>query len=580
MINGHPGRAPRGISPDYYRDDPWQDDYRGSGYGSDGQDDFRATPVRGTPVRGAPPTQGSRRPSEGSEGGEGPAFLLEHLATFRVSEEAELVEPGDGMRRLLHMEKTTGIWTQRMLLRLDRRYVSILSHENEVVVERFPLSLVRNPTAFTSEDPKEIYDNIFIFVADRDPSGAFTENTEMHIFQCMEDSAKAVVEDMKSVLAGKWPLRRASIPPPPLERAPAPPSRSRRDYGSPAGSPGRPRPPRSDRSSEAAAPDDASSEASENFSKDVAVLNCCFDDIERFIARLQHTASATRELERRVHRKYNKKHAGDGLLSMRAKPPAEREFHEILQKFKLSFNMLGKLRSFIHEPNAPELVHFIFSPLGLIVDASIDSNYGMDFPSKVVSPLLTKDAIDLLTNCMTSAETELWQSLGEAWRVPRRLWGGAVPPYQPVFSSGWKPDVSDDARGEPQGGEDLDEFYDREPRREQPYRRGGYSESDVSGSESGGERGGAWLASLRERGARIVTVTYPRTANNDRELTVVRGELLEVLDDSRRWWRCGNARGQTAHVPHTIVTPYTPYQDMPPAPPADRRKHKGKHRYM
>ena len=28
-------------------------------------------------------------------------------------------------------------------------------------------------------------------------------------------------------------------------------------------------------------------------------------------------------------------------------------------------------------------------------------------------------------------------------------------------------------------------------------------------------------------------VTYPRTANNDKELTVTRGEFLEVLDDSR-----------------------------------------------
>ena len=88
-------------------------------------------------------------------------------------------------------------------------------------------------------------------------------------------------------------------------------------------------------------PDDSSSVSSESFSKDVAILNCCFDDIERFIARLQHTAAATQELERRRRsRKSKKKDIGDGLLSMRAKPPPEKEFVEILQKFKLSFNML------------------------------------------------------------------------------------------------------------------------------------------------------------------------------------------------------------------------------------------------
>jgi epidermal growth factor receptor kinase substrate 8 len=38
----------------------------------------------------------------------------------------------------------------------------------------------------------------------------------------------------------------------------------------------------------------------------------------------------------------------------------------------------------------------------------------------------------------------------------------------------------------------------------------------------------AWLADLQARFAKIVQVTYPRTANNDKELTVVRGEYLEV----------------------------------------------------
>lgn len=28
------------------------------------------------------------------------------------------------------------------------------------------------------------------------------------------------------------------------------------------------------------------------------------------------------------------------------------------------------------------------------------------------------------------------------------------------------------------------------------------------------------------------------------------------MDDSRKWWKARNSRGQVAHVPHTIVTPY------------------------
>lgn len=41
---------------------------------------------------------------------------------------------------------------------------------------------------------------------------------------------------------------------------------------------------------------------------------------------------------------------------------------------------------------------------------------------------------------------------------------------------------------------------------------------------------------------------------------VTREITHQVLDDSRKWWKAVNARGQAAHVPHTIVTPYTPDQ--------------------
>ena len=36
--------------------------------------------------------------------------------------------------------------------------VNIMDHENKEVVERFPINFVREPTAFTSNDPKVILD--------------------------------------------------------------------------------------------------------------------------------------------------------------------------------------------------------------------------------------------------------------------------------------------------------------------------------------------------------------------------------------------------------------------------------------
>jgi len=360
-----------------------------------------------------------------------PTYLLEHLATFTVSPENDLVYPADGMRRLLAMEKTSGIWTQKMLMRLDRKMVNIMDHENKEVVERFPIHLVREPTAFTSSDPKEMYNNIVIYIVGHGAEDALSPN-EMHIFQCVNVSARDVVEDLKAFKQGRYRLADKS------------PQISPNDMK--AGYDGSQVSPRMHAQLEARDKfDETSSTSSDKYEKDVNILNRCFDDIEKFIARLQHAAAAFRELEkRRRSRKSKKKDLGDGMLSMRAKPPPEREFEDIFQKFKLSFNLLAKLKAHIHDPNAPELVHFLFTPLALIVDASHDSHYGPNLPSKVLAPLLNKNAVDLLINCLTSKESELWHSLGEAWYVPREQWKGFVPPYKPVFMDGWSPALMDD----------------------------------------------------------------------------------------------------------------------------------------
>ncbi|XP_022256397.1 epidermal growth factor receptor kinase substrate 8-like isoform X3 [Limulus polyphemus] len=598
---------------------------------------------------------------------DGPAYLVEHLATFSVGPQFGLETPKDGLRRLFQMEKTNGIWTQKMQMKLDKRWLVIIDYENGDVVEKFPMNLISDPTDFTSRDPKELYNNIVIFIVVGDPKHKDHNPSEMHIFQSLQVSAHDVVADMKLFMTGKWKpgyrSDRRSIPPPPANSPPEPPLngisvREQVDMFNAsvkAHVPSSPAPhglaihqerlERADRSENIrsslsrASNDETSSTTSERYERDVTMLNHCFDDIERFIARLQHAAAAFKELERRQKsRKSKKKDLGDGMLSMRAKPPPEREFLDILQKFKLSFNLLARLRNHIHEPNAPELVHFLFTPLTVIVEAARDSNYGPNIADKVIAPLLTGDAIDLLKNCCTSKESDLWYSLGETWIVPRELWKGYEGNFRPVFGDGWAPEISfvdererselnapvtssviqrthqEDVRrsneeefrrplGLPSDQEshyDSDFFYRSERRGERdpqsvppnhppsafdnrhyetqhlsvPGRGERHSSSerdfrdtrsDVSADSI--EQGidpqqqferhqQRWMEELKASGAKIVVVLYPRTANNDKELSVVRGEVLEVLDDSRKWWRARNYQNQVGHVPHTIVTPY------------------------
>lgn len=61
-----------------------------------------------------------------------PVYLLEHLATFTVNKESGIVYPADGMRKLLQLEKTTGIWSQKMQLCLDRQWILIMDYETGV----------------------------------------------------------------------------------------------------------------------------------------------------------------------------------------------------------------------------------------------------------------------------------------------------------------------------------------------------------------------------------------------------------------------------------------------------------------
>lgn len=651
-----------------------------------------------------------------------PIYLLEHLATFTVNKDSDIVYPADGMRRLLQLEKTTGIWSQKMQICLDYQWVLIMDYETGNIIERFPASLVQDPTAFTSTDSMELYNNILVFIV----SGGSGSRSEMHIFQSQSVSAVHLVEDLKSLRNGKIVthqreglIHQQQSPSNLLKNGPTglakslpatcsqhgrseqqihhlnnggtiTPSRTSIDQyglhvrsvmlesnhaGAAAGSGNG-----ETDSEQGGFNDETSSTSSDKYERDVTVLNHCFDDIEKFIARLQHAAAASRELERRRrNRKSKKKDPGEGLLTLRTRPPLEKEFIDIFSKFKLSFNLLAKLKAHIHDPNAPELVHFLFTPLALIVEASSDTYYESQLPARVINPLLTREAINLLINCVTSKETELWRSLGDAWIIPRDQWKNDVGSYHPVFMDGWSPDylVTDEleilstptnnskrcldvkshlhaghtshsgANGRQVGSNSncsntalhigqVEEYetsipiekysghYERDSERFLPT--GG-----ISGAANGGpcdfsvhseisidsiERSGgalhdlqinnniaagiqtistgmqqlhardsqnttatrnnnsvsefsgrdnitndermlaAWLGDLQTAHAKIVLVTYPRTANNDKELSVVRGEYLEILDDTRKWWKARNIRGQVAHVPHTIVTPY------------------------
>lgn len=113
------------------------------------------------------------------------------------------------------------------------------------------------------------------------------------------------------------------------------------------------------------------------------------------------------------------------------------------------FYQQAKLKSHIHDPNAAELVHFQFSSLKVVVEASEKSNtVPSNLSSRAITPLLTHDAIQLLSNCLTSKETNFWNSLGDTWHhgqkysLNKDTRNNCLVSYVPTFMDGWTPDAS------------------------------------------------------------------------------------------------------------------------------------------
>ncbi|GFN86749.1 epidermal growth factor receptor kinase substrate 8, partial [Plakobranchus ocellatus] len=493
-----------------------------------------------------------------------PKFELDHLATFAAGTRNGVIHAEDGLRKLRQMENTTGIWTMRCVL----------------IVERGCLVILDNSTG-----AQEIVDEILA-----------AKNGQQRLYP---------------------PGGGSKIPPPPVGPAPELPydfqgmrdflGESRQynqfnqtnysqsgQFGGPVGQQ------RSfiTRVGGLREKEDYTGGSTEILERDVQLLNHCFDDIEKFVARLQQAAESYKELEKRKRdrrgARNNKRQSGDGMLNARARPPPDRDFVDIFQKFKLSFNLLAKLKAHIHDPNAPELVHFLFTPLSLIYEASRDPFHGnQNLGDQAVAPVLTADAKQLLNNCLTTKEVELWQALGKHWTTSRDEWNGHIPPYVPEFYDGWQPaaTILDDMtarsllnqpipdpvmmrppppplddRGPPPRPmpfpEDdrppfrnniMEDTFDRNLRNDVTR---AVVEKPPKPPTPRPDENAAYFEELRRMGdVTIYEAAHARIGKNDRELTVEKGDILQVLDSSRNWWKLRNHKGQVGFAPYTILKP-------------------------
>ncbi|KAM9571870.1 epidermal growth factor receptor kinase substrate 8-like protein 2 isoform 2-T9 [Salvelinus alpinus] len=473
-------------------------------------------------------------------------YHVEHLSTFMMDKTESIATVDDAIKKLVLLDSKDKIWTQEMLLQVNDKAVRLLDVDTQEELENFPLPTIHHCQTVLNQTR---YPSVLLLVC----QDTEQHRPDIHFFHCDEVEAEMVHADIDSALGdnkhGKKMRpqtlkvnqekmkrhRETIIPASSAPKGPTPGGRvaamNMQDV---------------ERRGSAQQDPESHEKLAQRIEKDVQILNCSLDDIEVFVSRLQKAAEAFSQLnQRNKSKKSKKKGPADGMLTLRAKPPSEAEFIDSLQKLKLAFNLLAKLKKHIQNPSASELVHFLFGPLELV----LQSCGSPELPRSVVSPHLSRDTVDFLRGHLSPKEMTIFELLGDGWTRPRADWprDQCAPTYFPKFRNGWEPPAElfrtspweTEGSGEP-------------PRSPISNLMSPFKSDEIFGTQSLNSSNGSnnGLTSLSRKYAKI---RYHFVARNANELSVLQDEVLEVIEDDKQWWKLRNRSGQSGYVPYNIL---------------------------
>ncbi|XP_044800511.2 epidermal growth factor receptor kinase substrate 8-like protein 3 isoform X3 [Bubalus bubalis] len=462
-----------------------------------------------------------------SPAAQGGAHLLlspQHLMTCKLGTQ-RIQEPKDALQKLQEMDAQGRVWSQDLLLQVRDGWLQLLDIETKEELESYRLDRIKVMDVALNTGS---YNSVLsITVQDSD-----LRSTSTLLFQCQEVGAERLKTSLEKALEEELEQRPrlGALRPdqdrwrgPPLERL-LPKEQARPlEWGPPPEqhylmSPEHDTPPPSPRPlphrtsirepSIFSLSPSRRSPSPEDPKWDKEVLDHVLRDIELFVGKLDEAQSKASR-KKKSHRKKKKKNKEE---------ITEAHYIDCFQKIKYSFNLLIQTQ-------CPE----------------------SGLAARVISPLLTTKAIELLQSCLSPSENNLWQGLGTAWTTSQANWTGIEPlPYKPTFYDGWQlPETSYQAFSSYQDPTSI--------RGESPRLRStshfAQEETHNHGPSPVPSRPGPVKPALK------MQVLYEFEARNPQELTVVQGEVLEVLDQSKRWWLVKNAMGRSGYIPSNILEP-------------------------
>ncbi|XP_078402525.1 epidermal growth factor receptor kinase substrate 8-like protein 3b [Cetorhinus maximus] len=274
------------------------------------------------------------------------------------------------------------------------------------------------------------------------------------------------------------------------------------------------------------------------------ILNHILDDIELFSDKITQAIGSKPQKKKKKSKKRI-----EGL-------PPESEFEDCLQKIKYAFNLVSMVENELKNPSTADMVHSLFK----IIEFVQENNPKPNLAQKVIVPFLIPGALQILNSLTSAEEKDIWKSLGKTWKTTRSDWpdGASYDAYVPKFSSGWNPPS-------PQMSSTSDQQFSNES---------AWLKEQMEDSPS------ASFAKSQED-PQLAKAMYDFMKRNTRELSVTKGDVLQVLEASKQWWKVKDVHGDVGYVPSNIMlltneeeslplhvgnhpgSQYSPYADSP-----------------
>ncbi|XP_074972061.1 LOW QUALITY PROTEIN: epidermal growth factor receptor kinase substrate 8-like protein 3 [Phalacrocorax aristotelis] len=474
---------------------------------------------------------------------------VEHLLTVRL--EKDIRSTDDCLARLKLLEAQGRVWGQDLILQVKDQELVLRDVESKEELEAYPLGSVQGCSA--ALDTCSYNSVLAISVQERSPPG-----TSVLLFQCEQPGAETLRSSLEKLVKQSKEEQKSHygyrLRPPSPRSSPDRQRSPRPQYmlGSYAGPEQRADVPEPDfhtppqhelPSLDYSLPDtqrtpwtNPPGQVTSNADRDVEILNHVLNDLDLFVARLKTALGlvSTNNLKKKKKKKMKNKDL-----------PSKDEYMDFFQKVKYALNLVGRTHRHVQEPDPSVLLHLIFVALSFVLDHCPNTSLA----PAVEAPLLVPEAVELLEKTLHQDDYNTWKALGTAWNKSRAEYPDSelVPSYVPVFSDGWLPPPAGQGRhGWGQDALRLPQFPQLGLNTHPclcPTQSPATSRRNSPGQ----------AAPFPAQG--LVRALYEFHARNPRELSVMMGDTLQVLDQRNKWWLVQDSWGQRGYIPSNILEP-------------------------